>query len=198
MIRPLSDPVSVWYFDFVNPPTKNETKSIDFTFTDDGRLNAVMYWYEVHLYGDIYLSSMRDVVAKEHHESFLQPSVQYLAGELRVSKDTTMQILASHNTVRMQFDIESADYIHLMKRDSSFPHNQYEMLSDSSRIESYKRAIERAVKEVKEEHGEVHVLDMGTGSGILSILAAKAGASSVVACDIHDSLCDVARKVCVA
>lgn len=61
--------------------------------------------------------------------------------------------------------------------------------------QAYKRAIERAVAKRRAADGGAHVLDIGCGSGVLSLLAARAGADSVVACDIHSSLCDVARKV---
>lgn len=42
---------------------------------------------------------------------------------------------------------------------------------------------------------EVHALDIGTGSGILSVLAAKHGADSVVAVDILDSAVELARRM---
>ncbi|KAI8104703.1 hypothetical protein M9434_003256 [Picochlorum sp. BPE23] len=189
-VKTLSDPIEAWYFDFGNPPTKSETKTLDVTFTQDGRLNAIMFWYEIHLYGDVYLNSLES-------ES-LQPGIQYLAGELSVAKDTIIPILATHNTVRMQFDIESADYISLTKRDASFPHEHFGMLRDESRIQRYQRAIDRTIKQVLEESGEAHVLDIGTGTGILAISAAQAGATSVVACDLHASLCDIARKTAAA
>lgn len=48
--------------------------------------------------------------------------------------------------------------------------------------------------ERKARDGEVHALDMGAGTGVLAMLAAQAGARNVVACDLHESLCDVARK----
>lgn len=61
--------------------------------------------------------------------------------------------------------------------------------------QAYDRAICKAVERIKEEEGEVHVLDMGCGSGLLSAMAARAGASTVVACDMHEPLCNLARSV---
>lgn len=185
-VKILSDPVEAWYFDFGNPPTKNETKTLDFRMTADGRLNAIMFWYEIHLFGDVYLNS--------RESPSIQSGIQYLAGELRVTCDMIMPILATHNTVRMQFDIKSADYLNLYKRDAAFPHPQYTMARDESRIQAYQRALQRAIRTMHEHKEQAHVLDIGTGTGALAIAAAKAGATSVVACDLQNSLCDIARK----
>jgi protein arginine N-methyltransferase 1 len=62
------------------------------------------------------------------------------------------------------------------------------MLADRVRVGAYHRAIERYVKP-----GDV-VLDLGTGSGLLALLAAKAGAGVVYAID-HGPLIDAARAV---
>lgn len=40
----------------------------------------------------------------------------------------------------------------------------------------------------------MHVLDLGTGSGLLAMMAAQAGADSVVAVDIHEAVATVARR----
>ena len=61
--------------------------------------------------------------------------------------------------------------------------------------QAYQQAIERAVERVREAEGEVHALDMGCGTGLFAAMAARASASSVVACDLHDSMCTTARKV---
>lgn len=44
--------------------------------------------------------------------------------------------------------------------------------------------------------GEAHVVDLGAGSGVLSLWAAASDASSVVAVEALDSLCHVARTNC--
>lgn len=39
------------------------------------------------------------------------------------------------------------------------------------------------------------MLDIGTGTGILAVMAARAGAAHVYACEVNAVLCDVAREV---
>ena len=65
----------------------------------------------------------------------LGPAVQYLPGELRVEAGTVLPLLASHNTVRMRFDVEAAEYLNLARTDASFPPVQFAMLADEQRNE---------------------------------------------------------------
>ena len=69
------------------------------------------------------------------------------------------------------------------------------MCQYGSWMQAYKGAIERAVARCKALDGEAHAIDIGTGSGLLSVLAARAGANSVVACDLHAPLANIARRV---
>ncbi|KAL3131069.1 hypothetical protein ABBQ38_000384 [Trebouxia sp. C0009 RCD-2024] len=190
---PLSEAMEVWHFDMLSPPEESHRKSLDVTFTRDGKLNAVVFWYELRLTKDITLSTAPGT--KGSGMQSLGPAVQYLAGELSVEQGMVVPLLASHNTVRMRFDIQEAEYLHLAKPDAAFPALHFAMLADHARNEAYQTAIARVVQKKKASAGSAHVLDLGTGSGLLAVMAAKAGADSVVACDIHDSLCGVARQV---
>jgi type I protein arginine methyltransferase len=62
------------------------------------------------------------------------------------------------------------------------------LLADGVRVEAYRRAIEKHVKP-----GDV-VVDLGTGSGLLALMAGKAGAAKIYAID-HGPLTDTARAV---
>lgn len=197
-VKILSQPIEVWYFDLGSPPERSDVKKIDVEFEQDGKWNAVIFWYKLHLWGDVYITTGPEASTLAPGTRHLQPALQYLAGELRVDAGIILPLTASHNTVGMRFDIEAADYLHLMKPDFSFPQRHFSMLADHSRLAAYERAIARAVEEKTGKDGEVHALDIGTGSGILALLTARAGAKTVVACDLHQSLCDVARKTAAA
>lgn len=63
------------------------------------------------------------------------------------------------------------------------------MLADQIRNDAFQQAIQNQVKA-----GD-HVLDIGTGSGLLAMMAAKAGAKQVMACEMIPELAEVATKV---
>lgn len=71
----------------------------------------------------------------------------------------------------------------------SVPRWHWEMLHDEERSELYDKAIAHVVSP---DH---LVLDVGTGSGLLSMMAARAGARRVIACEGQPAVAEVARRV---
>jgi 2-polyprenyl-3-methyl-5-hydroxy-6-metoxy-1,4-benzoquinol methylase len=71
----------------------------------------------------------------------------------------------------------------------SSPHR--EMLSDQARTLAYKDAIEQNASLFR---GKA-VLDVGCGTGILSLIAASAGAAAVVGVDGSSKMAAIARQV---
>lgn len=69
--------------------------------------------------------------------------------------------------------------------------NYYQMLSDSIRMDAYRKAIFKIVKP-----GDV-VVDLGAGTGLLSIWAIQAGASKVYAIEKTDAI-QLAKDIAVA
>jgi predicted RNA methylase len=65
------------------------------------------------------------------------------------------------------------------------------MLADAPRNQAFAAAIERAVA----ARPGCTVLDIGTGSGLLAMIAARAGAGRVVACEAHPALAETARAI---
>ena len=72
------------------------------------------------------------------------------------------------------------------------PSWHFTMLADEARNKAYRKAIESAVKE-----GD-RVLDIGTGSGLLAMMAARTGAHEVVGCEMVGELASVAKEVIAA
>lgn len=69
------------------------------------------------------------------------------------------------------------------------PRWHFEMLHDEDRASRYDRAIAQLVTR------ESLVLDVGTGSGLLAMMAARAGAAEVVACEAQPFVAEVAQDI---
>jgi len=70
-----------------------------------------------------------------------------------------------------------------------------DMLHDSERNRLYYRGLEAAVKLMRSRGEAVHVLDIGTGTGLLSMMAARLGADSITACEEFRPMAECAVKV---
>ncbi|KPJ08008.1 Protein arginine N-methyltransferase 7 [Papilio machaon] len=59
----------------------------------------------------------------------------------------------------------------------------------------YYRALRLAIKKMHSEGKKANVLDIGTGTGLLSIMAAKCGADSIVACEAFKPMAECCIKI---
>ncbi|MFE0699542.1 50S ribosomal protein L11 methyltransferase [Streptomyces sp. NPDC058872] len=75
---------------------------------------------------------------------------------------------------------------------SLVPRWHFAMLNDVERNEALATAVERQVKP-----GD-HVLDIGAGTGLLAMLAAKAGAAKVTSCEANPMMAEIATQVVAA
>lgn len=77
--------------------------------------------------------------------------------------------------------------------------SQYgDMLHDTIRNRLYCQALEKAVSTVRSKGKSPHVLDIGTGTGLLSMMAARAGATRVTAVEVMRPMVQIAREVIAA
>jgi len=70
-----------------------------------------------------------------------------------------------------------------------------DMLHDKERNQLYYAGIKAAIKQKRDAGLPVHVLDIGTGTGLLSMMAATVGADSITACEEFRPMADCAEKV---
>ncbi|XP_017111566.1 protein arginine N-methyltransferase 7 [Drosophila elegans] len=73
-----------------------------------------------------------------------------------------------------------------------------DMLHDWERNQKYFAALKKTIGGMRAAGREVHVLDIGTGTGILSMMALEAGADSVTACEAFLPMANCAEKILAA
>lgn len=71
----------------------------------------------------------------------------------------------------------------------SVPRWHFAMLNDLERSDAYEVALERCLPK------NAHVLDIGSGTGLLAMMVARAGAASVTTCEQNPMLAEVTRQI---
>ncbi|XP_063691393.1 protein arginine N-methyltransferase 7-like [Bolinopsis microptera] len=69
------------------------------------------------------------------------------------------------------------------------------MLNDTHRHKAYRSAIQTAIKKIHSRGEAVCMLDIGTGTGLLALYAAEAGADFIVACESNKTMANIAKGV---
>eukprot|EP00899_Mesostigma_viride_P015398 jgi/Mesvir1/2385/Mv22134-RA.2 len=123
-------------------------------------------------------------------------AVQYVA-EHEVSAGDTLPLRVTRSDYELIFHNPAVDE-EATEHTSMVPRWHFDMLLDEKRNGPYDAAI-RAVVEEKRATGvkEVVALDIGAGSGLLSLMAARAGADRVWAVEHNKRMCDVGEECVV-
>ncbi|CAK1544911.1 unnamed protein product [Leptosia nina] len=91
-----------------------------------------------------------------------------------------------------EWDIQNEDYdYHQEIARSAFA----DMLHDSERNQKYYRALQLAIEKMHNDGKKANVLDIGTGTGLLSIMAAKCGADTITACEAFKPMAECCLKI---
>jgi precorrin-6B methylase 2 len=69
------------------------------------------------------------------------------------------------------------------------PRWHFAMLNDTERNDALAVALERTIRP------GAHVLDIGSGTGLLAMMAVRAGAASVTTCESHPLLAEISRAI---
>ncbi|XP_026733899.1 protein arginine N-methyltransferase 7 [Trichoplusia ni] len=91
-----------------------------------------------------------------------------------------------------EWDVQDEDYdFHQEIARSGFA----DMLHDTERNKKYYRALQLAIDKMHNKGKKANVLDIGTGTGLLSIMAARSGADSIVACEAFKPMAECCAKI---
>lgn len=70
-----------------------------------------------------------------------------------------------------------------------------DMLHDTERNQLYEKALKAAIDIMHSKGKRANVLDIGTGTGLLSLMAARHGADSIIACEAFKPMSECALKI---
>ncbi|CAH1780265.1 unnamed protein product [Owenia fusiformis] len=70
-----------------------------------------------------------------------------------------------------------------------------DMLHDEERNKKYYIGLKKAIQKMHSEGKKANVLDIGTGTGLLSMMAARCGADSITACEAFTPVAQCARDI---
>lgn len=154
---------------------------VELTVIAEGRVDAIVFWFELDL------GAARLGNAPGGDLKCIAPAVQYTDG-VPVVPGTPMRVHAEVKENRLHFRTEPAAS---RLRSHALPGWYVPRLLDRERNEAYAAALAHAVAVETPRLA----LDIGAGCGLLSMMAAKAGADRVVACEAHPEMFAIGNEI---
>ncbi len=112
-----------------------------------------------------------------------------LATEAQRNGDLDRCLTLVEQALALQPDDPETRYRARQLRARAVPSWHFTMMQDHLRNEAFLEAIERAVQP------DMTVLDIGSGSGLLAMIAARAGAREVHSCEMNPVIAKVAQEI---
>ena len=104
-------------------------------------------------------------------------------GKLDQARESTIKALKlKPDSTEFKLNLENIE-------EKAVPRWHIPMMNDTQRNNAYFKAIKFAINENK------NVLEIGTGSGLLSMIAIDAGAQKVVTCESNKTISEIAKKI---
>lgn len=157
-----------------------------------GCWNAVLMWFHLELDEDSTLASWDPTTDKNNamddFGSSWGQAVQYIDETTVQEGDSILlQVRQDNHQIYFETDPPQAKPHHAW-----VPRWHFDMVLDEQRNSTYEKAVKNAIQ-LKRDMGQhpVQVLDVGAGSGLLSMISARAGADYVTGAEISGHMCDV-------
>jgi type III protein arginine methyltransferase len=175
---PLGEAVAVGDIDLAQ--FAERTWDVPLPIARAGNVDAIVYWYDLDL-GTTTLSNRPGSPLQ-----CIKPAVQY-ADSTSVRPGESFLLRMHVTESRLHFELPTQTRF----RDRQLPSWYIPMLLDEHRNEAYDAALRRAV----ERQPAATVLDIGSGCGLLSMMASRAGAQRVIGSEASQAICSAAQDV---
>lgn len=158
--------------------------------TAGGVCNAVAFWYEAELDDEMTLSTDPSISPATRQAVFMLPVERLVSAGDAISLTTTF----SEGGEKVSFEVSGG----VVALEHPPPGKQvvqrwhFGMLNDTQRNEAFYAALRNQVR------GGDHVLDIGAGTGLLGMMAAKSGAAQVTCCEKAAPLARAAEEIVTA
>jgi len=175
----LTEPVQVGDIDFAC--FAEASWDIALPATSDGTVDGIIYWFELDL-GTTWISN-----APGGELRCIKPAVQY-TDPIEVLSGGVVELRIRVEESRLSFQTLPPA---ALLRTRGLPDWYVPMLGDVNRNRAYHAAVSRTLA----AKPAPLVLDIGAGCGLLSMMAAQAGAESVVGCEIQAAIVQAGREI---
>lgn len=183
---PDASPTSAWELD----------AELDVEVNRMGTWNGVALWFELDLPGNEtpLESTMHLDTGNRQSGSFGQ--ALFYVDEIPVDPERQRHVPLRVQRYGAGHIVFTPDPPSCRARHALVPSWHYDMLLDGSRNDAYEKALGRAVRMKREFNPgrELLTVDLGAGTGILSMLAARAGSHRVVGAEQSAHMCDVGEE----
>lgn len=160
----------------------SDKKDLVFTITRAAKCNALVIQVKVCVLPD-----------ETEHRSLPRRGVQYIDPVVVSTIQGKLEVRCWHNSTRLRFETINPAAIP-RTYSAAIARWHFDMVADRDRNEAYEAGLRHALSLMKQE-SNCAVIDFGSGTGLLSFLAEKAGAKSVVGFDTQKNMIDVSRRL---
>jgi len=175
----LTEPVRVGEIDFAN---FSEAKwDLALPVVRSGKADAIVFWFELDL-GVAQVSN-----APGSALQCIKPACQY-TDPVAVQAGDVFALRARVEESRLHFETQPPA---TLPRTHGLPDWYVPMLGDRRRNDAYRDALARALAP---DRGQL-VLDIGASCGLLSMMAARAGAGRVVGCETDSAILKAGKEI---
>lgn len=212
----LGDPVEVFSFDFAADDVDaalpvQDRKKLTWTATADGTLNGVVFWFAADMVPDgsgfeYEFTNAPGAGSAPKPAGALNQALQWL-DPVTVKKGAPIEIDASHNSTRVRFACVTPARLMPAVHRNAISRWHFEMIADDVRNVAFYDGIVDVIADIKHRQAMApagpggapaatcEVVDFGTGSGLLALMCAEAGATRVTGFDNQGHVVNVARKL---
>jgi type III protein arginine methyltransferase len=177
--RPLTAAVAVGEIDFLD--FCEGAWPVSLPVTCSGELNAIVYWYELEL------GAARITNAPANASGCIRPAVQYTDPRpLEAGSELAVDVHLTHSRLQIRTRPRAT-----RTRSRLLPSWYVPMLVDAARNDGYDQALRTRLA----NRATSRVLDIGSGFGLLSLMAARHPDHQVHACEVNPAIARIAAEV---